>query len=423
MRIALVTPHASARGPGTAPERGTGLAALAPALSALGHDVTVYARKASPSLPAEDILAPGVTIHYVTAGPTGPLPTDDLAPHIRPLGEFLAKHWRQDPPDLVHAYSWPGGLAALAAARDLDIPVAVTFHELNVQAGLLRLRQARDQLARVRLKLSLARTVDLVLARSAEEMGVLGALGVPRPAIRVVPWGVDTGHFVPDGPVAPRNGRRRLVTAWPAGTQRPDMLLRALADIPDTELLVVGGPPRKELAKSPLYRDLARLAARVQVANRVVFTGGVAWEDLPSLLRSADLMVSTSAASLFDGAALQAMACGTALAAPATGFYSDLVVDGTTGLLFQPGRPVGLARRIRRLLDSPVQLEAFGIAAADRARSRYSWDRIAREATRAYQRCLPAPAPEPADATDEADELASVGDVLADLTAAVVPGA
>jgi D-inositol-3-phosphate glycosyltransferase len=409
MRISLVTPHAASAGPGVSHGAGTGMLALAPALAQLGHDVTVYARKDSPTLPAEDTSIPGVTVRYVPAGPAQPMRPDDLAQHIRPLGDCLARRWRDDPPDVAHAYSWPGGLAALAAARQVNVPVAVTLHELGVQGSLLRLRQARDQVARVKLKISLARSADMVLARSAEERSVLAGLGVRRPAIRVVPWGVDTGHFGPDGAAARRGARRRLLTLWPGDTShRPDFLVRVLADIPDTELVIAGGPPRKDLASSKLYRELARLAARAQVSDRVTFTGAVAWDDLPPLLRSADLMISTSSANLFDGAALQAMACGTALVAPATGFYSDLVVDGTTGILMQPGRSSGLARRIRQLLDSPVQLEAFGIAAADRARSRYAWDRIAAESVQAYERCLPSLAPEPADDMAE-DMLADSG--------------
>jgi D-inositol-3-phosphate glycosyltransferase len=414
MRISLVTPHAAAAGPDVSHGRGTGMLALAPAMAQLGHDVTVYARKDSPTLPAEDTSIPGVTVRYVTAGPAEPMRPDDLAPHLRPLGECLARRWRQEPPDVVHAYSWPGGLAALAAAREVNVPVAVTLHELGVQGSLLRLRQARDQVARVKLKISLARSVDMVLARSAEELSVLAGLGVRRPGIRVVPWGVDTAHFGPDGPAAPRAARSRLLTLWPTdASHRPDFLIRVLADIPNTELVIAGGPPRKDLASSKLYRELATLAARAQVGDRVTFTGAVGWDDLPALLRSADLMISTSSANLFDAAALQAMACGTALVAPATGFYSDLVIDGTTGILMHPGRSGGLARRIRRLLDSPVQLEAFGIAAADRARSRYAWDRIAGECVQAYERCLPSLTPEPAD--DMADE------VLADSGLDLVP--
>jgi glycosyltransferase involved in cell wall biosynthesis len=41
---------------------------------------------------------------------------------------------------------------------------------------------------------------------------------------------------------------------------------------------------------------------------------------------------------------------------------------------------------VRELLASPLRLEAFGIAAADRAAARYSWDRISRETLAAYER-------------------------------------
>jgi glycosyltransferase involved in cell wall biosynthesis len=107
--------------------------------------------------------------------------------------------------------------------------------------------------------------------------------------------------------------------------------------------------------------------------------------------------------------ALQAMACGTPVAAPAQGVVGDAVIDGTTGILVPPGQPSVLARRIRHLLASPLQLDAFSVAAVDRARSRYSWDRIGRETVRAYERCLPhqfpavkdEPEPEDADSSLE----------------------
>jgi glycosyltransferase involved in cell wall biosynthesis len=405
MRIALVTPHATPPGSYATSDRGPRVIPLAQALGQLGHDVTVYARKDAPALPAEVTLAPGVTIEHVPAGPATGLSADELAPYVRSIGDYLAEHWRHQPPDIAHAYSWPGGLAALAAGRDLGIPVAQTFHSLDVPGARHRLRPDREQLARMRLKVSLARSVHTVLVRSGEEMRQLTRMGVARTSVRVVPWGVDTQRFSPDGPAAPRNGQPRLLAAWPlAGQQGPEAAIRALADVPQAELLVAGGPPRGQLARHPLYRELMRLAKGLGVAGRVAFTGGISWQDLPPLLRSADLLICASVSGQFDTVALQAMACGTPVVAPAAGFYPDAVIDGTTGILVPPARPGLLARRVRLLLASPLQLEAFGIAAADRARSRYSWDRIARETVQAYQRCLPAAAAAPAElADDEAD--------------------
>jgi glycosyltransferase involved in cell wall biosynthesis len=83
---------------------------------------------------------------------------------------------------------------------------------------------------------------------------------------------------------------------------------------------------------------------------------------------------------------LEAMACGVPVIATAVGGHLDTVVDRVTGVHVRPRRPAEAARRIRELLADPVRREAFGIAAADRARSRFSWERIARETARIYER-------------------------------------
>ncbi len=144
------------------------------------------------------------------------------------------------------------------------------------------------------------------------------------------------------------------------------------------------------------------------MAGRITFTGDVSRTHLPALLRSADLLVSGEWEDPSGTVALQAMACGTPVAASVDGVVGDAVIDGTTGFLVPPGQPSVLARRIRHLFASPMQLDAFSVAAVDRARSRYSWDRIGRETVQAYERCLPhqfpvtdEPEPEDADSSQE----------------------
>ena len=126
--------------------------------------------------------------------------------------------------------------------------------------------------------------------------------------------------------------------------------------------------------------------------GQVQFAGHVGRDALPPLLRSADLMVSVSDYDPSGLTALQAMACGTPVIASAVGSHVDAVVDGTTGILVPPGRPALLAQRIRQLLAHPMLLEAFSVAAADRAKSRYSWDRIAHETLAVYDSALDAAA-------------------------------
>jgi D-inositol-3-phosphate glycosyltransferase len=389
MRIALVAPHVTL--PGTSPvaDSGPRVTSLAQALGGLGHQVTIFSRKDSPSLPRTVRLGPRVTVEHVPAGPAARLARDeDLGPHIRAFGDYLAQRWRRSRPDIAHAHFWLSGLASLAGARDLGVPVAQTFHLVGTGGRRQCSRHPRD-LARIRVKACLARKVSGVLASSSAEARDLATLGVPRAAIRVVPWGVDTGEFAPEGPAAKRNGRPRLLTVGPlTEAQGVDVVIRALAEVPDAELMVAGGPARARLSQDPVYQRLSGLAADLDVGDRITFTGQISPGQLPALLRSADMLVSAAWDEPFGTVALQAMACGKPVVASAVGIYPDAVIDGTTGALVPPGRPSLLARRVRGLLASPLQLEAFGIAAADRARARYSWERIGQETAVAYERLL-----------------------------------
>jgi glycosyltransferase involved in cell wall biosynthesis len=413
MRIALVAHQGSPLTEGNGQEPGpyvAGVAAHAQTLAELGHRVTIYARRDSRGLPGSAILAPRVTVEHVAAGPLAPLTGDELAAHVAGFGDYLAQHWHRNPPDLVHAYFWTSGLAALAAARDSGIPLVQTFGSLG--AAEQRHQRAGHQLdGRIRLEGCIARSAEAVLASTAAEAAELARMGVPRTSVTVVPCGVDTSTFTPEGPVAKRNRRPRLLAVAPWGgaagsglalggaagsglalaeaqQQGLGILVRMLARVPDAELVVAGGPARAQLGKERVHQDLVRLAERFGVADRLTFTGKVAAGALPALFRSADLLVSVAPYDPVGDVAIAAMACGTPVAACSAAGLTDAVVDGTTGVLVPPGRPDLLARRVRLLLASPLRLEAYGIAAADRARARYSWDRISGETLAAYERCL-----------------------------------
>jgi glycosyltransferase involved in cell wall biosynthesis len=407
MKIALVTLQGNPFGqtPEAGPDRqDQRLASLVSALAEQDHDVTVYARRDSDGQPEKSEPAPGVTVEHVPAGPAKELPSDSLAPHAAEFGQYLARHWQDNAPDVAHAYFWTSGLAALAGARDLGVPVVQTFLSLQAtdpasarpgQAPPAQAKPARPKTrsgdgggaARLRLEPVIARSVRAVLASSSSEVSALSRLGVRRDSVRLIPRGVDTGTFSPEGPVAARGSRPRLLCVAPlAPNQGVDVAVRALADIPEAELVIAGGPEHGKLRGDKAYRALLRLASDLNVRDRVVFHGSVSDDDLPALLRSADLLVDAPTGEPFATVALEAMACGTPVVASAIGSHLDTIIDGTTGLLVPPARPGLIAQRIRTLLASPMLLEGFGIAAVDRARARYSWDRIGQETLAIYER-------------------------------------
>jgi len=400
MKIAMVAQHATPLRPraGSGPDSDDiGLGELTRVLARQGHQVTVYAQKQRSDAPDQAELEDGVRVRHIDAGPAvsgdeqDAQRDADLLERVPAFSGPLRELWNRERPDVVHAMRWTSGLAALAAARDLDIPVVQEFSSLGVIEGRHRARAGAKAdgaaAARLRLEPAIGRSAAAVVATNSAEVSDLASLGVQRSAIRVVPWGVDTDTFTPEGPAAKRNGRPRLLTA--ADLKERDAfetLLRALTRVPGAELMIVGGPARADLPTDEGYVGLARFAGTLGISDRVMFTGRVDRGKMPALLRSADLVVSTSPHETSGAISLQAMACGTPVIAPPVGGHMDAVVDGTTGILIPPGRPALLASRIRQLLAHPMLVEAYGVAAADRARSRYSWDRIAGETLAVYDR-------------------------------------
>lgn len=403
MKIALVAQNATPLHPraGSGPDRDDiGLGELTRKLAGQGHQVTVYAQKNLADVPDQAELHAGVRVEHIDAGPVAETATEsgdaDLLERVPAFSGPLRSLWESDRPDVVHALAWTSGLAALAAARDLGIPVVQEFSSLSVaerraaagfrdQPGAVKADGASA--ARIRLEPAIGRSATAVVATNSAEVSDLASLGVHRSSIRIVPWGVDTDLFTPEGPVAKRNGRPRLLTAADLTQRKPlETLLRALTKVPDAELLVVGGPAEGELSEDDNYVKLAKFAATLGIADRVIFTGTVEYAAMPPLLRSADLVISTCQYEPSGTTSLQAMACGTPVIAPPVGGHIDAVVDGTTGIIIPPDRPALLAQRIRQLLAHPMLIEAYGVAAVDRVRSRYSWDRIAGETLAVYDR-------------------------------------
>ncbi len=395
MKIALVAQNATPLHPrtGSGPDHDdVGLNELTRQLAGQGHQVTVYTQKNLPGLPDQAELHHGVRVEHINAGPapqTAGEPGDaDLLERVPAFSGPLRSHWESDRPDVVHALRWTSGLAALAAARDLGIPVVQEFSSLGVtERRAAAVKADGASAARIRLEPAIGRSATAVVATNSAEVADLASLGVQRSSIRVVPWGVDTDLFTPEGQAAKRNGRPRLLTAADLTQRQPlETLLRALTRVPGAELLIVGGPAEADLIRDDDYVKLAKFTATLGIADRVIFTGKVEYADMPPLLRSADLVISTCQYEPSGITSLQAMACGTPVIAPPVGGHMDAVVDGTTGIIIAPGRPALLAQRIRQLLAHPMLIEAYGVAAVDRVRSRYSWDRIAGETLAVYGR-------------------------------------
>lgn len=146
------------------------------------------------------------------------------------------------------------------------------------------------------------------------------------------------------------------------------------------------------LEEDPAYRRFKEAARRAGVAGRVRFLGAVGHEEVPALLRSADVVACVPWYEPFGMVAVEALACGVPVLATAVGGLVDTVVDRVTGLHVPPRDPPAIARGLRTLLDRPDLREAMGGAGAARARAHYGWPQVARATKEVYERVVSAPA-------------------------------
>ena len=154
------------------------------------------------------------------------------------------------------------------------------------------------------------------------------------------------------GRIEPRKGVLDLIAAAPA--------IRAAS--PGAEVVIVGDDP---------WDAFPDYLAQVRAARDVVH---VPWhENAPGLMRHFDVLVAPSHQEPFGTVISEAMAVGTPVVATRVGGLAEVVDDGVTGLLVEPGEPDALAAAV---LDVLARRDAMS-AAARQAAQRFGADAYA----------------------------------------------
>jgi len=197
---------------------------------------------------------------------------------------------------------------------------------------------------------------------------------------------VDTSRFDP----ARRSARLRAELA-PGGEviagyvgrlaveKRLD-LLAGVASLAGVRLVITGGGPAEEAAR--------------QALPGAVFLGPKHGDQLATLYASLDIFVHAGPHDTFGNTLQEAAASGLPAVAPAAGGPLDLVADGVTGFLVEPGSADAIAGAVARLAADP-QLRAAQGSAARRAMLGRSWAAICDELIGHYQAVLTAGHPAP----------------------------
>jgi len=270
-------------------------------------------------------------------------------------------------------------LAAPLRAAGAERVVASTHgHEV----GWAMLPGARQALRRI------GRTTDTVTFVSQYTRARFAAAFGPMAALEHLPPGVDTETFRPD-PAAREAIRRRyrlgdrpvaVCVSRLVPRKGQDILVRALPMIrqrvPGAALLLVGGGPYRERVQ--------RLAAEAGVAEHVVLTGSVPWEELPAHHAAGDVfaMPCRTHGGGLDVEALgivflEAAATGLPVVVGRSGGAPETVCDGVTGTVVDGRNVAEVAAAVADLLADPERAAKLGTAGRDRMRRHWRWDQRA----------------------------------------------
>lgn len=324
---------------------------------------------------AQAARAAGHTVHVVRkrAG-------KDLAVPLR-----LARLIRSEGVDIVSTHLTNADFYGRLAGRLAGVRVVSTMHSFisgtMASRGQRRFSEALSWWHETRLAFLSDRIVTVCGALAAE----MEARGVARRRLEVIPPGVDTSRYSPDGAAfreelgVPENATLIGSVGRLAPSKNYPALLRIAAELPErhgrTAFVIVGDGPQRDVLEAE--------AGRLGLGKRVIFAG---WRpDIANVLPAFDLFLLTSLTEAMPISLLEAMACGKPSVVPAIGGIPEAVEDGRDAFLYPAGDYIAASSAIEKLLDDPRLCSTMGSGAARKIREQFGLDRLAARTESLYR--------------------------------------
>jgi glycosyltransferase involved in cell wall biosynthesis len=287
-------------------------------------------------------------------------------------------------PVLLHAHYGANGLRALPLARDLGIPMIVTFHGSDATATDLRNESApfghRRYLAR---RQELRNGGSLFLAVSQFIRRKLLAQGFPDDKVLVHYTGVDTKLFRPG---STESSPLILFVGRLSERKGVEFLIRATAqvqkELPVAELIVIGdGEMRADLEKQAKesLRRYRFLGVRTHEEVRD-------WMNFASIFCAPSVRLLSGEEEAFGMVNGEAMAMGKPVVAFDSGGISEVVVHGQTGFLASERDWRALAKYLSVLLQDAGLRQKFGVAGRERVIREFDLEKRTRVLEAIYAR-------------------------------------
>lgn len=287
------------------------------------------------------------------------LPWRDGRNAIRLAG--LWRELRSSTADIVHLHLWSRGVRYAAAAAGK--PLLLHLHARVIEPSGEVVRQIPTGGA------------DLVIAVSQAVAASAARARVIYPGVTLAPPCVR-----PDAPLTIGTASRLVALKN----------IQALLEVMSRLRKRFQGLRLEIAGEGPERAGLEQHARGLGVSDCVQFLGWV-----PELLRATQRWSLFALASKDEGlpmAALEMMAAGLPVVAPAVGGIPELIEDGVSGCLYAPRDPAALERAVGEMLREPATRLRIGAAARERVATRFSAQRMASDFAEVYQQLAARPA-------------------------------
>jgi N-acetyl-alpha-D-glucosaminyl L-malate synthase BshA len=350
------------------------------ALAARGHEVHFITYRQPFRLPA---FLPNVYFHEVDVGryPLFEYPPYDLALAVR-MHEVVRSHGLE----LLHChYAIPHATSAWIAREMLqqqkhDVKIVTTLHGTDITIV------GQDPSFNQITKFSIEKSDRLTAVSEFLRRETYSAFGCTACDVKVIHNFIDPDvynrekypalkdQFGSNGPVLMHISNFRRV-------KRVRDVVKVFASVneklPGTLVMVGDGPDRPEAEEE---------ARTLGVDSRVHFLGKI--DNVAPLLSSADLFLLPSATESFGLSALEALASGVPVVGSRAGGMPEVVRDGETGVLCEPGDVDGMASAAYSILSDRERWNAMSKLGEQDARARFSLNEIVSQYEQLYTTSL-----------------------------------
>jgi glycosyltransferase involved in cell wall biosynthesis len=274
--------------------------------------------------------------------------------------------------NLVHPHDYKSDLFCYLASRSLrDRPLTLISTAHNwAMMGL------RGEIYK-RLDLFVMRRFDHLIAVSDATKSAMVDAGLPSEKITVIHNAIDTTAWAPRATNTFRaefglEGVFPVIGYIGRITEEKDLQtwLRVAANIArqhaGARFVIVG-----DGARPRLQAELQEMAARLRIADRIVFTGYR--QDLQNIYAALDVFFMTSRREGLSNSILEAMAMGLPVVATDVGGTKELIEDGVSGFLLSVGDSTGMAEALLKLLGDKRLREQVALAARKRVEEKFSF--------------------------------------------------